>query len=155
MNVGKENVVNSTVVANKFLELAQNNDDIIQQMKLQKLVYYAYGWNLAINNYGLTEDKPAAWEYGPLFHDLWLKTNKYGSNPISEIIETTGEISLNEDQNRLIEKVYNVYKDFTGIELSFKTHEVGGPWHQVYTKEKRGEISDESIQTYFTKLADK
>jgi uncharacterized phage-associated protein len=55
-------------------------------MQLQKLVYIAHGWNLAINGTPLTSDIPAAWDYGPVYRDLFEALRAYGSNPVTQEI---------------------------------------------------------------------
>jgi len=46
-------------------------------MKLQKLVYYAHGWHLALNNEPLIDEQVECWQYGPvissLFHEFKIQ----------------------------------------------------------------------------------
>lgn len=71
---------NSTVgysakaVANYFL--AQYGKHGLNPLKLQKLVYIAHGWNLAVRNQPLVDNElPEAWEYGPVFASLPAATS--------------------------------------------------------------------------------
>ena len=41
-------------VANRLLELGRERNIIIDPMKLQKLIYYAHGWHLALTGRPLT-----------------------------------------------------------------------------------------------------
>lgn len=57
--------------------------------KLQKLVYYAYGWTLALLNeslenmeYHLFPNRIEAWVHGPTIPDLYHKYKSYGWNDI-------------------------------------------------------------------------
>jgi uncharacterized phage-associated protein len=52
--------------------------------KLQKLVYYAYAWFIALNNQSaeeiesvLFEEAPEAWVHGPVFPSLYAKYKGY------------------------------------------------------------------------------
>ncbi len=158
----------STAVANEFIRLAKKAKKTLTQMQLQKLVYIANGWNLAINEVSLTEDSPRAWDYGPVYKDMWEALRVYGRDPISRPIKVKdyGFGILNEnadddvrgdfsnDETALIEKVFDVYGGFHAFQLSALTHKDGTPWHDMYVTENRsgGRIADEAIQSHFIKI---
>lgn len=50
----------SPAIANQFIPLALHDGRPLTNMHLQKLVFIAHGWNLAIRNLPLTEDDPEA-----------------------------------------------------------------------------------------------
>ena len=161
----------STAVANEFLKLAKNVNKSLTQMQLQKLVYIANGWNLAINNAPLTEDSPCAWDYGPVYKDMWEALRIYGRDPISRPIKVKdygfGILSENadddvsgifsKDESALIKKVFDVYGDFHAFQLSSMTHQKDTPWHKTYVTEKRirGVIADSEIKAHFIRIAEK
>ena len=70
-------------VANEFLKLAQNENATLTQMKLQKLVYIAHGFNLALVDSALLEDKIQAWQYGPVIPSLYGEFKSFGNSPIT------------------------------------------------------------------------
>jgi uncharacterized phage-associated protein len=50
-----------------FLKLSQPDiGDVISNLKLQKLLYYAQGFYLAIYGKALFEEDIVAWEHGPV-----------------------------------------------------------------------------------------
>ena len=59
----------SLAIANEFIRRSLAAPEIeLTQMKLQKLVYFAHGWNLvASDGDPLVEDEVQAWDYGPVF----------------------------------------------------------------------------------------
>lgn len=61
-------------VSDEFLRLAiiDNHEDL-SHMKLQKLLYCAYGWGLAILNERLFSDKIQVWEYGPIIASIYRR----------------------------------------------------------------------------------
>lgn len=58
------------VIVNNFLRL-RASDAYPQQMQIQKLVFTAHGWNLAVNNQPLVEEPALAWDNGPVFPSIW------------------------------------------------------------------------------------
>lgn len=77
----------SIAVANAFLMLSKNNGVLLNQMQLQKLVYIAHGWNLAIYNSPLTEDEIIATDYGPIYPKLQKALTRYGADPVLSFIK--------------------------------------------------------------------
>lgn len=159
----------STEIANEFIRRALANNRLLTQMQLQKLVYIAHGWYLAINNTALTNDSPQAWDYGPVYPLLWEALKGYGSNPVTETIKVgdTGvgcfmdnaheEVfaSLNEEQSEFIDKIYGMYSVFHAFQLSAMTHRQDTPWYKKYVEERnlKGVIDNPSIKAHFTDIA--
>jgi len=115
------------VVANYFLNLAKRDSVQIFPLKMQKLVYLAHGWSLALRGEPLIKDKIEAWKYGPVVPKLYHEFKKYGASAIKEPASApTNEIDP--DSKKLIEAVWNRYKALTGIQLSALTHEPGYAW---------------------------
>lgn len=163
-------MAHSRSIANEFLRRASRDGKHLTQMQLQKLVYIAHGWNLAINGHPLTDDSLQAWDYGPVYPELWESLRSYGKEPVSrpimtsdlpaygfcddeEVLEITDPLNKNEEE--VIDRVYEVYGGFRAFKLSALTHEPGTPWHRVFVKDnnKRGPIEDELIKAHFIELA--
>lgn len=55
-------------VAKYFLFLARNREagDTISNLKIQKMLYYAQGYSLALFNKPLFDDRIEAWKHGPV-----------------------------------------------------------------------------------------
>ena len=64
-------------IANEFIKL---NVGTMRQMKLQKLVYMAHGWNLAIHREPLVKERIEAWDGGPVMRSIWNQIRDYGFN---------------------------------------------------------------------------
>lgn len=79
---------NPLAIANYFIELAKNDDNLVSPMKLQKLVYFAHGWCLALADKPLINEKVEAWQYGPVVGSLYREFKKYGNEGItSPVVE--------------------------------------------------------------------
>ena len=163
-------------VANYFLDAAKRQGKTLDQMKLQKLVYIAHGWHLAIRERPLIQESVEAWTYGPIIADLYHEFKKFGNLPITERAteiksrQTAGgpfsigfsieEPTIDRDSDdpeytrKFLNKVWDVYRDFTGVQLSNMTHEPDTPWdktRQLHRNKRSVSIPDETIAAYYRK----
>lgn len=146
--------VHSTVVAAGLLKLARRkNEPGLDQLQLQKLVYYAHGWHHAFLDLPLTYDKVYAWDYGPVYKDLWEKVRFHRNWKIKEIKPDTKE-ALSDEQEKLLAEVFRAYGKFPGRKLSAMTHQRGSPWYDTYVmrRKPRKVIPDSDIAGYFRTL---
>jgi len=169
----------SVAVANEFLNLAQSAGKSLTQMQLQKLVFFAHGWYLALTDRPLIDEQVEAWRFGPVIRSLYAKFREYGSSPVSHLYspmvyeETDDGLALNEESpprvegseeaafaRRVIARVWDVYGGFTAYQLSNMTHLPGTPWHEVVSGyEDRGlsipkgtDIPADRLKAYFQEL---
>ena len=72
-------------VANYFLALVDEDaGDTISNMKLQKLVYYAQGFYLALYGKPLFPERIEAWDQGPVIPELYRRFEKFGAKAIEK-----------------------------------------------------------------------
>lgn len=162
-------------VANHFLDVARSEDATISPMKMQKLVYFAHGWHLALKDHPLLNEQVEAWAFGPVVRSLYRELRTFGDQPITrKLFDPKTEISdglvlrlrmpelsdIPKEEvfaRALLNRVWNIYSPYTSIQLSNMTHEVGSPWHQVYARytkaggqiPKGTDIPPELIRDYF------
>jgi uncharacterized phage-associated protein len=127
-------------------------------MKLQKLVYYAHGWNLALTGKPLINENIGAWPYGPVIGSLYKEFKAFGRQKIDSLaIDKEGNtFSINENDEltfQLLSKVWETYSKLTAVELSNATHASGSPWSECYQEGHSNTIDNENIKQYFLKLA--
>ena len=70
-------------VANRLLELAARDGKSIDPLQMEKLVYLAEGFTLAVNDESLYSDDIEAWQYGPVVPDLYYALRQYGADAIT------------------------------------------------------------------------
>ena len=153
-------------IANWFLGRSWNDPEKnpqCDQMKLNKLVYYAQAWFLANFDKPLYEDDIEAWPHGPVIRDLYNEFCDFGRMPINrlgyqlDLIDGEFEFEspiYNGQHKEFLAKVWNHYKKFTGIRLSNATHFPGEPWEIISRKVdlgKKPKIPTELIKSVFKK----
>ena len=159
----------SPAIANEFIRMAAADGKGLTQMQIQKLVYIANGWNLAIHGRPLTADEPQAWAYGPVYSELHRALRAFGRNEVSREIRNEDFIpgvfeddpadvaiaNLTDDERAVVQRVYADYGRFHAFQLSALTHREGTPWTQVYKdgSGKFDEIPSEMIRDHFVELA--
>lgn len=155
-------MMHSETVANYFIQKSFDTGVELTQMKLLKLVYIAHGWHRGYFSTNLINDAVQAWRYGPVIPDLYRKIKHYGRRPIDAPIDnygvpgdgSPGNECPDEQTLALLDKVWDVYSDCSGVELSALTHRKGTPWDKVW-KESGGDnyrgaiIPNELIESHY------
>lgn len=132
-------------VAEFFLTVTDSEvGDLISNLKLQKLVYYAQGFHLAMYNKPFFEEPILAWEHGPVVESLYHEYKEHGSNGIPSPENFEIEI-FNPDQIELLKEVYDVYGQFSAWKLRNMTHSER-PWIET---QKNKPISQELMTEFF------
>lgn len=167
-----EIVTNSSPsIANEFIARASRRGFGLTQMQLQKLVYMAHGWNLALNGRPLVSETPQAWEYGPVFPNLYDHTKFFGSQSINRPIRETDNdptkfflggtkssqryrAELSPGEREVIERVWGRYGTLSGSMLSQLTHQRGTPWFNAYANRgKFAPISNTDVKHHYREIA--
>jgi uncharacterized phage-associated protein len=110
-------------IAEYFIWLANETGCFISNLKLQKLVYYAQAWHLAIRDEPLFQEDFQAWIHGPVIPDLYHRYKQFGWRPIDEEVNP----SLPENVFAFLEDVANEYFACDAYALEQMTH-VEDPW---------------------------
>lgn len=132
----------------------------MDQMKLQKLVYLAHGWNLAINGEPLVKDTIEAWDGGPVMRMIWNHFRDFGYNEEhlleDKITSKAFKADLSESERDIIDHTWTKYGGYSGLRLSGMTHRPRTPWSNAYFGAGRGRnsaLSQDEIQQHFIELA--
>jgi uncharacterized phage-associated protein len=125
----------------------------METMKLQKLVYYAQAWHLAIEKRPLFDDEEEAWAYGPVVYRLYEKHRrclvlKQVPDGDPNRVDGTPKRSL-----AVMRAVWDHYGLMSGTWLSRMTHEEA-PWRQaregiVLGGSSRRVITKQAMQSFY------
>lgn len=144
---------NSIEIAKYIIVTARKKRISINITKLQKLMYICYGTWLALKQYRLTEEKPQAWQYGPLFFNTWEKLYSIKFDEIQEDVKLSGDENENKEFQNLLDVVLDKFGDWNATMLVNWTHKDESPWSQAKKSPnfKWGdELCDNAIYKYFS-----
>jgi uncharacterized phage-associated protein len=143
------------IVANEFLRHAWEHGRDLTNMQLQKLVYIAHGYCLALTDDPLLEDSVQAWRYGPVIPILYESLRQYGAGTVTDMINVTPNVEISPTHRALIDVVADAYARFSGPQLSTMTHRAGTPWREVFDPQSsfwNEIIPNEKIKEHYSKL---
>ena len=159
----------SQAIANRFLEISSAAKEPMDPMKIQKLVYFAHGWHLGFEEGALSSELVQAWQWGPVFPELYHAVKGYGSGHITHpltAIEFDGSnydltqptvYNKKEFEYELIDRIWEVYGNMSGPDLSQLTHQEDTPWRQIkerYPSKRHVVIPNSLIKEYFKQKID-
>jgi len=144
-------------IANYFISLAKKSEDpalrqSLTPMKLQKLIYFAHGWHLALTGNPLIMEQIEAWKYGPVIPSIYHEFKACGNEPITELANifvfgadddilsgemTTPMVENDPNTESFLNRIWEVYGKYTGIQLSNATHAPGTPWQATWDAKER------------------
>ncbi len=131
--MGKVNYVLTSTdeVANYFLCKSG-----MTQKKLQKLVYYAYAWFIALHNEKCDEitnilfpEKPEAWVHGPVFPSLYTQYKNFNWDEIP-LKEDCKFKNFNSNLISFLDEVWEVFGKMSADRLELMTHNEE-PWKRA------------------------
>ncbi|AQS41930.1 MAG: Phage-associated protein [Candidatus Tokpelaia hoelldobleri] len=158
-----ERTQDARAIANYILGIAPEYEiKNLTLMQLLKLVFLSHGWSFAFGDVPLVAQAPQAWQYGPVYPQVYKALSKYGGTPISgneRIIDsTTGfpflPVDLTDKQKSVINAVMLSYGKMHAFELSNITHMEDSPWDK--TIKELGiykDISPTAMKVYYKNLA--
>jgi uncharacterized phage-associated protein len=122
-------------------------------MKLQKLLYYAQGWHLALTGHKLFREPIQAWANGPVVRDIYdVHRGSFGLSawPLGD------EASLTDAEKTTVDLVLDTYGRKDARWLSELTH-TEEPWNRARSGLPEGARSEAKIgigemRSYFTML---
>lgn len=152
-------------VANAILGIAEDAGLRISNLALNKILFFAHGWHLAINNTPLIDSVFEAWQFGPVHPQVYRQFKGLGHKAIprggrlTTIDLITGadnpvEPGLTDAEIQFCSKIVHFYGKYSATRLVEISHEPGAPWDQVWEKAGRASspgmvISDEITKRYY------
>ena len=146
--------VSSHAIANSFLKLAKDGGKTLTNMQLQKLVFIAHGYTLALLGHELYSHNTHAWQWGPVVPTLYKSLQKYGNNCVTEFLDTEDELAEDSDGMEIIKAVWEGYGHLSGGKLSALTHKPNTPWSVTWEKKPFGIIPEDRISEHYKSMVE-
>jgi len=140
--------VSAHAVADYLLTLQDDESgELISNLKLQKLLYYAQGYHLALFDKPLFDEQILAWKHGPVVRSIWEKYRDFESRAIPRP-DRYDPRALKKETKEFLNEVYQVVGQFSAWKLRNMTHEEA-PWKDT---RQGGVITRKAMKTYFKTL---
>jgi uncharacterized phage-associated protein len=140
----------ASTIARWFLAWAAFDEEgVLSNLKLQKLLYYAQGHFIA-NHEGtpLFADDIQAWSHGPVVPSIYHEFKNFGSNAI-ELDEEFDFGAIDQDTSSWLAAVWRTHGARSAWALREMTHSEA-PWRDHYQENSRGVvIPKDAIARYF------
>lgn len=145
---------NPLTIANFFLKNYGSDNDITP-MKLVKLVYISHGWYLGITGNALIDENPEAWKYGPVIPTVYHHFKNFGGLPIKiQDFIPNPDTELNEEIKLFLKKIWDVYGQYSAIQLSAKTHKINTPWYISWNRTQERHSKRRGLGVYSHQIPD-
>jgi uncharacterized phage-associated protein len=126
----------------------------VSNLKLQKLLYYAQGWNLGIHGEPIFAEQIEAWIHGPVVPAIFRQYRTFQWTPIVPEVEP---VYLDDSTSSHVLDVLKAYGKLTAAQLEMLSH-TETPWLHARKglgpkESSNAVITHESMKRYFGKLA--
>ncbi|WP_375291903.1 Panacea domain-containing protein [Qipengyuania sp.] len=125
-------------VANWFVERAEKASIVPTKVWINKMVFFAYEKALRDFHVLLTPARAEAWNFGPVFREIYFNENKLddSSRFTKFSIEGRKRVTVTEDFEGLdlsiFEQVFSDIGHFSASSLTHLSHEEGSPWDIIW-----------------------
>jgi uncharacterized phage-associated protein len=142
-------------IARYILLVAYESGDVVTNLKLQKLLYYAQAWYM-VHHKGrkLFSDDIEAWRFGPVIKDIYDLYKKFSRSPIDEQVNEKDFTCLELDDRKFMDEFLDEFMDYSALSLVNMIHnEI--PWKEAFDGNDpmaSTVISTNSMYDYYSKL---
>lgn len=130
-------MVNAQTVANTILMLSFKEKNLITLMKLQRIIYLVYKEYLKTTNCPLFSEQFEKWQYGSVLPSIHYKFKRFGADFIDRFSrDAMGNVEIiniesNTEIAKIIENVWNKYKNYHVYQLSALVCKDRGAWSKA------------------------
>jgi uncharacterized phage-associated protein len=114
-------------IADFVICFSREHGDPVSNLKLQKLLYYAQAWYLALNDHALFDERIEAWVHGPAVPPVYGDFKQWSWQPITMNVDPP---NLEEGVVAHLNEVMDAYGGFSAYELERLTHDED-PWRNA------------------------
>lgn len=128
-------------ISNYVLDIADAEGRPVSNLSINKIVFFLHSNYLIHFGKPLVSAKIEAWNYGPVFREVYREFKRYGEKPIQgraqRVSPETGEsevcsYDLSAPELQFLEPMIRRYVRFSASTLVSMSHAEGSPWDQVW-----------------------
>jgi uncharacterized phage-associated protein len=151
---GNQDLVTPDHVADYLLSASREAGEILTNLKLQKLLYYAQGWFLALHKKALFDEDFEAWVHGPVLPSQYQRFKRFGWKPIMAALDKP---KLANAVVSHLDEILSVFGTEPAIALERMTH-AEKPWREARGTLREDEsscakISKRTMQKYYQSIS--
>ncbi len=137
----------SRQLADYLIAESRERGELLTPLKLQKLIFYADAWHMALYDDEITPEKFQAWVHGPVALSHYHRFKELRWHPIMEEVERP---NLGDELRSHLDEIIDVFGSETATALEIMTHSEE-PWLAA-----RGDIpEDDPCNNYISKALTK
>lgn len=143
-------------ISDFLLSECRERGEVLTNLKLQKLLYYAQAWHLALFDKPIFEEDFQAWVHGPVSPSQYKRFKDYKWMPILE--EGITRPNLSADLEKHLMEIIDSFGTESATALELMTHSER-PWLDArgdlpHDANSEAIISKEAMQTYYKSMID-
>lgn len=138
-------------IADWLLAWSSEAEAELDNLKLQKLLYYAQGHALGGGREPIFTDEIQAWAHGPVVPAVYRRFRDYGGNPIDvdQALPDTFDWDEYRDIEAHLQLVWNTYAKYASWTLRNMTHGEN-PWMAHFDADERSSVIPiDALQDFF------
>lgn len=113
----------------KYIITSCNNKDLpVSNLKLQKMLYYAWIDYYKATGTHLFDNEICAWKFGPVVPDVYYEFCSFAGNAITREYN----VALDVSDQKILDDTISKYIDMPVYTLVAQTHKEGGPWDTIF-----------------------
>lgn len=124
-------------IAKYIINYCNENNRSISNLKLQKILYYAWVDFFKETGTELYLDEICAWQLGPVVPSVYYEFCSYAGMPIPYEYD----VDIKENDKKILNSILREYVDVSASDLVNRSHEHGTPWDLVF----QGGIGNRSV----------
>lgn len=131
----KKTTYEAMEIAQYIITYAKKNKNLITNLQLQKILYFAWRDYYKETKCYLFKDRIEAWPYGHVVPSVYFKYSIFSAMTLNFNYEN--DIDIEESVTNIIDKTIEDYYRKRIMDLVRESHESGKSWDIVYKKNKK------------------
>ena len=123
------NFYSAMAVADFIIDFCSRKKEPVSNLRLQKLLYFAWVRFYEKTGRHLFYDSMYAWQLGPVVPGVYFNYCSYGGRPINLIFSAT---EIEQGDTEILENIIMLYWNVPSSELVERTHKPDTAWYEVY-----------------------